>query len=216
MAIESSIAACLNRVYWILGKSCGGKTTAADFLAEKYSMFPYHGDEMRAKHFRTADPKKQPALCRDVPDMLALPLDAIRQWEEDIVQEMTPMILQDLARLSSRYPSLVFEGDLCLEEVVPFLPPDRVFYLSADHKLIKRDFFSRPDHRHMLQEIENMELSREEKEKRIHKYYDLISQEGQPPLPSLISEYGIPYYIRTEHSTVEEMMNRIEKRFGLA
>ncbi len=34
-------------------------------------------------------------------------------------------------------------------------------------------------------------------------------------IPDNILEYGIKYYIRTEDSTVNDMMNIIEEHFGL-
>lgn len=42
---DNVIAHKLQNVYWILGGSCGGKSTAARLLAEKYGFYHYSGDE---------------------------------------------------------------------------------------------------------------------------------------------------------------------------
>lgn len=90
----------LKNVYFIWGS---GKTTITNAIAKKYiSCYVYHTDN-RMKHFKIADPKYQPAMCRNVPDYWALdPVDA-REWERQIVTEFTPMIIIDLVELASKY-----------------------------------------------------------------------------------------------------------------
>ena len=205
----------LRNVYWILGKSCGGKTTAAKFLAKKYGMYHYEGDEMRSKHFASADASQQPALCRDVPDMLALSVAEIRRWECDIIADMTPMILLDMIRLSGSNEMIVFDGDISLDTLLPLVNPRRVVYLSTDDETIRRDFFRRPDHRHMVESVEAMDLSRHEKDERIGKLYEIVSEKDQPLFPKALDGRGILMLVRDDASTVETSIAAVEGHFGL-
>ena len=69
----------IKNVYFIVGGSCAGKTTAAEQLCRKYEMFHYNTDNMRSKHFRSADSKYQPALCRKIGDYSVL--DPEEAWQ---------------------------------------------------------------------------------------------------------------------------------------
>jgi hypothetical protein len=77
----------LRNVYFIWGS---GKTTAANELHRRYGFYVYHTDESRAGHFKNADPKCQPALCRDVPDIWALDPEDLGQWEQALSASSRP------------------------------------------------------------------------------------------------------------------------------
>ena len=87
-----------DNVYFIWGS---GKTTAASELSHRYGCYVYHTDDSRTKHFQNANPQLQPAMCRNVPDYWALSPEDARQWESDIVREMTPTIVADLIELAA-------------------------------------------------------------------------------------------------------------------
>ena len=36
----------LGNVYWVIGSSCGGKTTSVDILSQKYGVYHYNSDKM--------------------------------------------------------------------------------------------------------------------------------------------------------------------------
>jgi hypothetical protein len=125
------IANKLKNVYWVIGSSCGGKTTSANILSKKYSMYHYNSDEMRLKHCRDTDDIEQPALKRYVPDINQLSVDDLREWEAGIVREMTPMIIADLIELSGKNKKIVFEGDIDTQSIIPFIKHDRIIFLSV-------------------------------------------------------------------------------------
>ena len=52
----------LKNVYFIAGTPCGGKTTIARALGEKYNIPVYDVDEIFEKHQRISDSKHQPAM----------------------------------------------------------------------------------------------------------------------------------------------------------
>lgn len=133
----------LHNVYFIWGS---GKTTAANELSRRFGFYIYQTDENRAKHFKNADPKFQPALCRDVPDYWALDRDDALQWESDIVHEFTHMVIADLIQLASQYDQVICEGYIDINAIVP-LVTNAVTILNYGKQY---DFFDRPEQRHML------------------------------------------------------------------
>lgn len=58
-------------------------------------------------------------MCRDVSDFWALEKKDALAWESAIVKEMTPMIVADLIRLSSQVDSIICEGDIDIDAVIP-------------------------------------------------------------------------------------------------
>lgn len=100
---DNVIAQKLRNVYWILGGSCGGKTTATNQLVQKYGFHHYNGDEMMRTHCQIAVPESQPAITRkfDAPeDKFLLPPAKYHIWQSMIYDEMTDMIIADLIELS--------------------------------------------------------------------------------------------------------------------
>jgi hypothetical protein len=216
------IANKLKNVYWIIGSSCGGKTTSAKFLAKKYGMYHYNSDEMRWKHFRDADYMEQPALKRYVPDMNELSVDDLKNWEAGIVREMTPMIIADLIELSGKYEKVVFEGDIDTGSIIPLINHNRIIFLSVCDRIIKRDFFNRPDHVHMIEGIQKRtDISESEKEKMILKMrefacgVEINPKDGIVKTPIEVSKFGVRHYIRDDNSTINKMLEIIEEHFGL-
>jgi hypothetical protein len=50
------------RLVWIGGSTASGKTSIADYLAEKYGLEPYHVDRFDEEHLARRNPEAQPAL----------------------------------------------------------------------------------------------------------------------------------------------------------
>lgn len=224
MIISNNIVANkLGNVYWIIGSSCGGKTTSADILSQKYSMYHYNSDEMRLKHFKNANYIEQPALKRYVPDMNELSKDDLKEWEVGIVREMTPMIIADLIELSGKYEKIVYEGDIDTQSVISLINHNRIIYLSVCDRITKQNFFNRPDRIHMIENIQNRtDISEHEKEEVILKMHEFACGVEIKPeddivkTPIEVSKFGVKQYIRDDNSTVDEMMALIEKHFGLS
>ena len=205
----------LQNVYFIWGS---GKTTAANELSRKYGFFVYHTDDNRAKHCKNADPRFQPALCRDVPDYWALdPKDAL-QWEADIVREFTPMVIADLVQLAVKYDGVICEGDIDIDAVVPIA----THTVTISNYGRPYDFFDRPEQHRMLEDIRNRnDLSDEEKEERIRNAYRIVGAEpdGSNKHVHEISRetllYGVKQIIRDDATTVEQTVAKIEEYFEL-
>lgn len=91
----------LKDVYFIWGS---GKTTVAEALAEKYSFPVYHTEESRNKYIE-AEQEQDPE-------------EAGRQ-EREILRDITPMVVSELIELSERYGTILCEGELDVDAIVP-------------------------------------------------------------------------------------------------
>lgn len=198
----------LGNVYFIWGS---GKTTAANELARLYGGYVYHTDESRARHCRNADPRYQPALCRDVPDYWALEPSDAQAWERDILREMTPMIIAELMGLSAKYERIWCEGDIDIDAVAAISSNIVTIVNLGDGY----DFFDRPDQRSMLNDILRAGLTDEEKRVRLENAYKIVGRDAPAELPREIAQYGVGRIDRDGSSTPEETARLIAGYFNI-
>ena len=205
----------LKNVYFVTGS---GKTTIANEMSKHLNnCYVYHTDN-RGPFFKLADPKYQPAMCRDVLDYFALDKDDAHNWECNIVKEFTPMIIIDLIYLSSQYDVVICEGDINLELIIDAIVKENMVYIKHIGKT--GDFFDRPEQRHMLDSIINdNSLSEEEKKLKIEKMYDIVGRPNQEivedSIPDVIKNNDIKVIVRYDDNTVEENTNKVLKCFKL-
>ena len=205
----------LKNVYFVTGS---GKTTIANEMSKHLNnCYVYHTDN-RGPFFKLADPKYQPAMCRDVPDYFVLDKDDAHNWECNIVKEFTPMIIIDLIYLSSQYDVVICEGDINLELIIDAIVKENIVYIKHIGKT--GDFFDRPEQRHMLDSIINdNSLSEEEKKLKIEKMYDIVGRPNQEivedSIPDVIKNNDIKVIVRYDDNTVEENTNNVLKCFKL-
>jgi len=210
---DNIISQKLKNVYFIIGKSCSGKTTVAKYLSEKYGMYHYSTDDMRKTYYERADIEYQPALCRKIKDFYELSVDEALFYEANVAKEITPMIIADLIELSGKYEKIICEGVYAVC-IAPLIDYNRIIYLHTSDEIIKRDFFNRDLQSHILENISNRaDISESEKENRINHRKDMacgiISK-----LEAFIKD-DIKRYYRDDNSTVEDMTTVIEQHFKL-
>ena len=189
------------------------ENTAAHELAKRYGFHVYSTDDNRDRHFTNADPTYQPALCRNIHDYWALkPADA-NAWEGDIVHDFTPMVVADLLELAGRHERGICEGHLDIDVVMPIVTHCVAISYNGS---VKRDFFDRSDHRHILENIRGRnDLTAAEKDYRVRNAYEICAVEHPQSPGNSIEQYGIPHIVTDETTTVEEMAGRIADVFML-
>lgn len=112
----------LQRVYWIGGGSCAGKSTIARRLAAEHSLQLYPTDDVMADHAR----RSTPADCPLLHEFMAMDMD--ERWVNRSPAEMLEtfhwfrgecfsMIVEDLLRLP-REPAVIIEGFRLLPHLV--------------------------------------------------------------------------------------------------
>lgn len=205
----------LKNVYFVTGS---GKTTIANEMSKHLNnCYVYHTDN-RGPFFKLADPKYQPAMCRDVPDYFVLDKDDAHNWECNIVKEFTPMIIIDLIYLSSQYDVVICEGDINLELIIDAIVKENMVYIKHIGKC--SDFFDRQDQCHMINNVLNDEtLSEEEKKIKIEKMYDIVGRPTdkiiEDSIPDVIKDNDIKVIVRYDDNTVEENAKKIIEYYKL-
>jgi guanylate kinase len=210
---DNIISRKLKNVYFIIGGSCSGKTTSAKYLNEKYGMYHYGTDFMRKTYYESASIDYQPTLCRKINDFYDLNIDEVIEYETNVINEVTPMIIADLIELSGKYEKIICEGVYAIL-IAPLISYSKIIHLSTSNEIIKNDFFIRPLQLQILENIKNrIDISDSEKEKRINHRIDMAC--GVISKIDEISKLNIKQYYRNEKSTINEMLNIIENHFEL-
>lgn len=203
----------LQNVYFIWGGSNSGKTTVANALAKRYGFRVYGTDRNRDRHFANADGRYQPALCREIHDYWALdPADA-NEWEGAVIHDFTPMVIVDLIELAAHHKGVICEGHLDIDLTMPIV----THCVSISYEgTVTRDFFSRPDHAHMLEKIRSRkDLTEAEKEYRVQNAYRICATPNPQSPGKRIEEYNIPNVITDETTTISQMVDMAVKALGL-
>ena len=92
----------LTNVYFIAGTNCGGKTSMARLLSEKYNMYYYSADEEYWNHRKLSNSVDQPAMNRpfiDWDEFFSRETVDKATWLQQSMLEEVPFILDDLASL---------------------------------------------------------------------------------------------------------------------
>ena len=203
----------MNRnVFFILGCPCAGKTTVAKLLAERNNMYYFSGDDRRFEYYKHADKAKHQYMTMDASSFWDWSLSEMVAWEKGVVSEQTPMIIEDLNRLSQEHDLVLFEGMIDITHLLSVADRDRIVYLTVDRDMCEKDFFGRGDHNGMLTAIMNTEgISDEEKKRRVEIRRSAAITAFYEDARSLC----LQTFSRKDISSPVEMANVIEQYFNI-
>lgn len=203
----------MNRnVFFILGCPCAGKTTVAKLLAERNNMYYFSGDDRRFDYYKHADKAKHKYMTMDASSFWDWSLSEMVDWEKGVVSEQTPMIIEDLNRLSEDHDFVLFEGMVDINYLLSVADRDRIIYLTVDRDMCEKDFFGRGDHNGMLTAIMNTKgISDEEKMRRVEIRRSAAIIAFYEDARSL----GLQTFSRKDISSPVEMANVIEQYFNI-
>ena len=199
-------------VFFILGCPCAGKTTVANILTQRHNMYRLSGDEKRFEYYKLADKAKHKYMTMDASDFWDWPLKKMVEWEKGVVAEQTPMIIEELDRLSEEHELVLYEGMLDINCLLASVDCDRVVYLTVEKDMCEKDFFGRGDHNGMYTAIMNTEgISDAEKKRRIEIRRDAAIAAFYEDARS----FGLQSFSRKDISSPIEMANKIEQFFNI-
>ena len=204
----------MNRnVFFILGCPCAGKTTVAKILTQRYNMFLLSGDERRFDYYKHADKAKHKYMTMDASSFWDWSLDEMVDWERGVISEQTPMIIEELNRLSKEHDLVLFEGMMDIKYLLSVADRNHIVYLTVDREICEKDFFGRGDHNGMLTAIMNTEgISDEEKNRRI----EIRRASAIAAFYEDAQSYGLQSFSRKDISSPIEMTNKIAQYFNMA
>lgn len=206
------ISNALKNVYWVLGGACGGKTTAARSLSEKYGMIHYNADDRMWNHKQQAIHSEQPAMCRHFSnwkDYFGRPIDEYSKWLKDINSEAMSMNIVELIQIS-KDSKVVFEGHISIDSIINITNHNQVVFLYADEEVVRKAYFDRQDKEDIYQLIKTLSNPQEI----IDKIYNMTIQGNNESLNKAL-ETGIKIINRDINSNVSAMMDMIERHFNL-
>lgn len=204
----------MNRnVFFILGCPCAGKTTVAKILTQRYNMFLLSGDERRFDYYKHADKAKHKYMTMDASSFWDWSLDEMVDWERGVISEQTPMIIEELNRLSKERDIVLFEGMMDIKYLLSVADRNHIVYLTVDREICEKDFFGRGDHNGMMTAIMNTEgISDEEKNRRI----EIRRASAIAAFYEDAQSYGLQSFSRKDISSPIEMTNKIAHYFNMA
>lgn len=202
----------LKNVYFVGGTACGGKTTMAQKIAEKYGMIYYNADETMIEHFKIASEAEQPEMSRkfaSAVDYFCRPIDEYTQWILDINKEALDMIIVDLIKLSGEKP-VIAEGHFDARWIKEITCYNRMVFLYAEEDLLRKDYYSREDKKPMLDAINRMDNPEEVIKHTLDLSVNLTNHQVE-----VAKDNKVKWFVRDNDSTVEKTMEAIEKHFNL-
>ena len=203
----------MNRnVFFILGCPCSGKTTVSKLLAQRNNMYLLSGDERRFEYYKYADKTKHKYMTMDASSFWDWSLDEMVAWERGVVSEQTPMIIEELNRLSEEHDLVLYEGMLDIDFLLSSADRDRMVYLTVDRDICEKDFFGRGDHNGMLTAIMNTEdISDDEKKRRT----EIRRAAAITAFYENAQSFGLQNFSRKDVNSPLEMAEKIERFFNI-
>ena len=199
-------------VLFLLGCPCSGKTTVAKLLSQRNNIYCLSGDERRFDFYKRADASKHKYMTMDTSDFWQWSLDEMVDWERGVISEQTPMIIEELNKLSERYDFVLFEGMIDINYLLSVANRNRIAYLTVDRNVCDNDFFGRDDHNGMKSAILRTEgISDEEKSRRI----EIRKEAAITAFYEDAENLGLQCFSRKDISSPLEMAEHIEQYFGL-
>lgn len=203
----------LKNVLFICGTACGGKTTMAKLLADKYDFYLYDMDKMYDKHREIAEEQYQPDTCyhmENFHEQWMRPIEEQARWNMSSIKEQTEMVLVDLMNISRNKTVVadVLYSPVYTKEIVDY---NQIIFLTVDKSVLREQYFNRPEKRDFyefvkLQPLADVYLNN------IIKGLELTNDLEQ----QLMYKSGLKIIERKENSTKDSLLKEIEEHFGLS
>ena len=141
----------LNRILWIGGSPCSGKSTIAHRLSATFGLHIYSCDDAFERHRLLVTPERQPVFARlaslSCDELWLRPVPQQIDEELTIYREEFPFILADLEHLDEK--CRVAEGAALLPSLLAHLavPPSRAIWIVPE-EAFQREQYGRREWRH--------------------------------------------------------------------
>lgn len=216
---ENILKHSLKNVLFLAGTPCGGKTTMAHALSEKYDFYHFN-DNWHEENFKTwlsiVDPKyqKSSTVRKNVTDWEAYFSRSAEEFLADRAgytegDEYLEFALIELVKLSQAN-TVVADISMPLGLLAELSDYSRSACLLAPPELVIRDYYGREDHREFYECI----MSLREPEKKLATQNRLF-EIGVNEIFADTEKYGFFSIVRDENSTVEKTLAQLEQHFGL-
>ncbi|ETT62081.1 hypothetical protein MHI43_15325 [Paenibacillus sp. FSL H8-0457] len=202
----------LKHVYWLNGGCCAGKTTMTKKFAEELGFQTLEDNVLKYRPFTS--PVEYPALQYPHPGLdwdkwFNKPNDEHCEWLFQIIEEMMEFFVIDLLKMPTDTPIIIDLG-IMPEQILPFIPKERMICLYTSDEEIERLYFFREDHK-MILDVINLTAKPAETIKNGNKNMVKFSRD----IRNACVKNGIKTIKRTTSLSVEEQFRLVREHFGL-
>jgi len=210
----------LQNVFFLVGTACGGKTTMAKALSEKYG-FIHFNDNWNEDIFKVwqsvVDVKYQPDSTKrreiDWEEYFSRSVDEFLADKNDNhgSNEYLEFSIVELIKSSQNNKVVADVWIEDLEFLLEISDRNRIACLLAPGELIIRDYYEREDHKDFTDCIKSLKYP----EKKFATQNELF-RIGAHKFYDEAEKHKLFYVIRSDDSTVEGTLKLLEKHFGLS
>ncbi|MFW6318680.1 MAG: hypothetical protein ACOC1L_00705 [Bacillota bacterium] len=206
----------LKNVYFIAGTNCGGKTTMAKALSEKYDMEYYSADEHYWEHRKISDAVHQPNMNRPFygwEEYFARDKVNQGEWLLRAEDEELDFIILDLIILASKTNKMiVVDIHRAVDLFTNISDFNRVIFLLADVKTVRKQYFGRDDKNALLECIQR---ETNDPEKAIQNTLDVACYIAEREI-ELAKASPFLWHIRDDKTSFDSRLAMVEKHFKLS
>ncbi len=207
----------LKNVYFVNGTAYAGKSTMVRLLAEKYDGICC-GENFHMELLSLADPVHQPNLCyfdtmSGWQEFISRTPDEYDDWISGNKWEVIPLELIKLIQLVPQEKKIFVDTNMPPEILWEISDYHHVGILLSPQSMSVNCFFDRddPDKKFILSKIqEATDLAAA-----MENYRNCIARINSPEHYREYAESGFFCYVRTQSSTIEDALSRLEQHFQL-
>jgi len=203
----------LKNVYFFCGTACGGKTTISKAFAQKHGFIWLDEDTLNKQMAAIADPEYQPAWCSRPIDWEVYfnrPYKEYHHWLSDCGDEMLPMELLELIRLSADQKVAVDMYNMPPKMALELTETNRIVFLVTTPERVIRDYYNRPGHREIYDCIMNLR----DPEAALENCNKMLVYGNQLFLDEL-NQSGLFFIMRDDNSTIKDTLALVENHFSM-
>lgn len=208
---DNVIKEYIKNVYFISGTPCGGKTTISRELAKRNNLLVYDIDEQFTKHQKISNAAFQPSMnkiFKDADEFFGRTVEEYKKWLIDNTREQLDFVLFDLIRLSQNQIVLC-DCLLSVEEADKLTEASKIVFFIKEPSNLVGDYCNRPDHQGFSDFI-NSTSDTEKAKVTCNATLKSLNEKRYNDIKD--SDY---FWIeRTENSTIDETVRKVEQHFG--
>lgn len=208
---DNAIKEYLKNVYFITGTPCGGKTTISRELAKRHNLLVYDVDEQFSYHQKISNSTFQPSMnkvFKDADEFFGRTVEEYKEWLIYNTREQLDFVLLDLIRLSQN-KTVLCDCHLTVEEAEKYTEASRIVFLIKEPSNLIEDYCGRSDHQGFSDFI-NSASDIEKAKATCNITLKTLNEKRYNDIKS-----GNYLWIeRTENSTIEDTVRKVEQHFG--
>ena len=212
---------CLQNVYFINGTAYAGKSTMVRLLAERHDMIQCGENYHTRLSDLAATPELQPNMCyfrtmRDWQEFISRTPEVYARWIDDCSVEASECEIAELLRLSAFGKKIIVDTNISVENLREISDYSRVAIMLSPQSLSVDRFYDREDadKQFLLEQIR----AAPDPEWAMANSLACLAEINSPERFAHFQSSGFFTLFREDdgRDTIEEVLARLERHFGLA